>query len=202
MSDSAGSDTGTADPRPARQTGPADAHLEETRRAGARVYDGALLDVRRDAVTLPDGASAVREYIVHPGAVLIVPVLADGRLVVERQHRYPLNRVFTEFPAGKRDSGEIALATAQRELREEAGYAAARWTHLGVIHPIVSYSTEAIELYLAEELTEVGRALDEGEFLDVVAVSVADMLAALDRGDITDAKTVAALLLYARRLAR
>jgi ADP-ribose pyrophosphatase len=188
------------DPRPPRKAAADDAHLEETRRFGARVYDGALLDVRRDTVTLPDGGTAIREYIVHPGAVLIVPVLPDGMLVVERQHRYPLNRVFVEFPAGKVDPGETPLVTAQRELREEAGYAASGWSRLGLIHPVVSYSTEAIELYVAEGLTHVGRALDDGEFLDVVAMSAGSMLAALDRGEITDAKTVAALLMYVRRV--
>ena len=188
------------DPRPPRKTAANDAHLEETRRSGARVYEGALLDVRRDTVTLPDGGTAIREYIVHPGAVLIVPVLADGMLVVERQHRYPLNRVFVEFPAGKVDPGETPLATAQRELREEAGYAASIWNRLGLIHPVVSYSTEAIELYVAEGLTHVGRALDDGEFLDIVAMSAGTLLAALDRGEITDAKTVAALLMYVRRM--
>jgi ADP-ribose pyrophosphatase len=191
---------GIDDPRPPRRTPANDAHLEETRRSGTRVYEGALLDVRRDTVTLPDGGTAIREYIVHPGAVLIVPVLPDGTLVVERQHRYPLNRVFIEFPAGKVDPGETPLATAQRELREEAGYAASAWSRLGLIHPVVSYSTEAIELYVAEGLTHVGRALDDGEFLDVVAMSAATLLAALDRGEITDAKTVAALLMYVRRM--
>jgi len=188
------------DPRPPRKTAANDAHLEETRQSGARVYQGALLDVRRDTVTLPDGGTAIREYIVHPGAVLIVPVLADGMLVVERQHRYPLNRVFVEFPAGKVDPGETPLATAQRELREEAGYAASIWNRLGLIHPVVSYSTEAIELYVAEGLTHVGRALDDGEFLDIVAMSAGTLLTALDRGEITDAKTVAALLMYVRRM--
>lgn len=188
------------DPRPPRTTAANDTHLEETRRSGARVYDGALLDVRRDTVTLPDGGTAIREYIVHPGAVLIVPVLPDGMLVVERQHRYPLNRVFVEFPAGKVDPGETPLATARRELREEAGYAASAWNRLGLIHPVVSYSTEAIELYVAEGLTHVGRSLDDGEFLDVVAMSAETLLAALDRGEITDAKTVVALLMYVRRV--
>ena len=190
------------DPRPPRVTVDADAHLEETPLAGEWVYDGALLHVRRDTVRLPDGGSATREYVVHPGAVLILPVLSDGRLVVERQHRYPLNRVFLEFPAGKLDPGEAPLATAQRELLEETGYTAARWWRLGVIHPIVSYSTEAIEFYVAEDLTHVGRRLDEGEFLDVLTMSGDAMLAALDRGDITDAKTVAALLMYLRRAER
>jgi ADP-ribose pyrophosphatase len=133
---------------------------------------------------------------VHPGAVLIVPVHADGRLVVERQFRYPLNRVLVEFPAGKLDPGEAPLATAERELLEETGYTAKRWTHLGRIHPVVSYSSETIELFVAEDLLHVGRQLDQGEFLDLDTMTVDSMLAALDRGEITDAKTVAALFFY------
>jgi ADP-ribose diphosphatase len=188
------------DPRPPRALAPQDAHLEETPQGGAYVYEGALLRVRRDMVRLPNAGSAVREYIVHPGAVLIVPVLADGRLVVERQYRYPLRRVFIEFPAGKLDPGESVLATGARELQEEAGYTARTWTRLGVIHPLLSYSTEFIEMYLAEGLEHVGAKLDDGEFLEVGAMSVAEMLAAVDRGEVTDAKTVTALLLYARRI--
>jgi ADP-ribose pyrophosphatase len=176
------------------------AHLTETKVEGETVFEGKLLHVRRDTVRLPDGKLATREYIVHPGAVLIVPVLPDGRLVVERQYRYPLASVLIEFPAGKLDPGETPLATAQRELREEAGYAAARWQQLGRVHTVVSYSTEAIEFFVAEGLTHVGAALDDGEFLEIAALSVEEMLAALDRGEITDAKTVAALLLYVRRL--
>ena len=190
------------DPRPPRALAPQDAHLEETPQDGAFVYDGALLHVRRDTVQLPDATTAVREYIVHPGAVLIVPVLPDGALVVERQYRYPMNRAFVEFPAGKLDAGESPLATAQRELREETGYAAGRWTRLGCVHPVISYSTEQIELYVAHELTHVGRTLDDGEFLDVATMTLDAMLDLLDRGGITDAKTVAALLMYARTLAR
>jgi len=118
-----------------------------------------------------------------------------------RQFRYPVGRVLIEFPAGKLDPGESALATAQRELREEAGYTATRWELFGRIHSVVGYSTEAIEFFVADGLTDVGAALDDGEFLEVGTMSVEDMLAALDRGDITDAKTVAALLLYVRGLA-
>ena len=179
-----------------------DAHLIETQVSSEQVFDGKLLHVRRDTVRLPDGSLATREYIVHPGAVLIVPVLADGRLVVERQYRYPAGAVFIEFPAGKLDPGESELATAQRELAEEAGYTASKWTPLGRIHSVVGYSNEAIDFYVAEGLTLVGAKLDAGEFLEVVTMSVDEMLAALDRGEITDAKTVASLLLYARRLKR
>jgi ADP-ribose pyrophosphatase len=183
----------------ARDGGRDDAHLVETRLDGERIWQGKLLDVRRDRVRLPDGATATREYIVHPGAVLIVPVLPDGRLVVERQYRYPIGRVMLEFPAGKRDPGEAPLYTAQRELREEAGYEAARWDSLGQVHTVVSYSTEAIDFFVAEELSQVGAKLDDGEFLEVFPMSVDALFAALDAGAITDVKTVAALLLYARR---
>lgn len=177
----------------------ADAHLAETEVDSQTVYDGKFLHVNRDSVRLPDGSITTREYIVHPGAVLMLPVLPDGRLVAVRQYRYPHRRVFLEFPAGKLDPGEDALATAKRELVEEAGYTAKRWTRLGVIHPVIAYSTEAIELYLAEDLTHVGAKLDEGEFLEVRELSVDEMLDAIDRGEISDAKTVTALLLYARR---
>lgn len=180
-------------------SGSSAAHLVELKVDSEAVFDGQLLHVRRDTVRLPDGALATREYIVHPGAVLVVPVLPDGRLVVERQYRYPLGRVMIEFPAGKLESGEQALATAQRELREEAGYLAARWRRLGGVHSVVSYSTEAIEFFVAEGLTHVGAQLDAGEFLEIAQVSVEEMLAAIDRGEITDAKTIAALLLYARQ---
>jgi ADP-ribose pyrophosphatase len=182
-----------------RQKGSADdAHLTETRVASEAVFDGKLLHVRRDTVRLPDGSLATREFVVHPGAVLIVPVLPDGRLVVERQFRYPVGAVFLEFPAGKLDPGEAELVTAQRELAEEAGYVAATWTPLGRIHSVVGYSDEAIDFFIAEGLTHVGAALDDGEFLEIVVMTLDEMLAALDRGEITDAKTVAALLLFAR----
>lgn len=175
-------------------------HLVETQVATEAVFDGKLLHVRRDTVRLPDGTLATREYIVHPGAVLIVPVLADGRLVIVRQFRYPLERILIEFPAGKLDPGEAPLTTAQRELREETGYVAARWQRLGRVHAVVSYSTEEIEFLIAEDLTHVGAKLDAGEFLEVGTMSIEQMLAAIDRDEITDAKTVAAMLLYVRRL--
>jgi len=188
------------DSRPPRRVAPEHAHLVEERVDSEQVYRGRLLDVRRDTVRLPDGHTATREYIVHPGAVLVVPRFPDGRVIVVRQFRYANNAVFLEFPAGKLDHGETALATAQRELREEAGYTAAAWTRLGVVHTVVSYSTEAIEIFLAEDLTHVGgQELDHGEFVDVDTMQFPDVLAAAERGEITDVKTVAALWYLSRR---
>jgi len=162
------------------------------------VFDGALLHVRRDRVRLPNGAMATREYVEHPGAVLIVPILEDGRLVLERQFRYPVGRVMLEFPAGKIDPDEAPLATSQRELREEAGYVASTWQHLGTVHPEIGYSSEAIEMYVATGLSHVGAQLDEGEFLDVVLMTEDELLAVFDAGGVTDGKTVAALFAWHR----
>jgi ADP-ribose pyrophosphatase len=187
------------DPRPPLVVAPEHEHLVERPLSTECTFEGVLLHVRRDRVRLPNGQTATREYIVHPGAVLVVPVTADGSFIVERQFRYPLNRVFLEFPAGKLDPGESPLVTAQRELQEEAGYVAQRWTRLATVHTVVSYSTEAIELFLAEELTHVGAKLDDGEFLEVGTLSHDAMLDALDRGDVTDVKTVAALMFLERR---
>ena len=166
------------------------------------MFDGALLHVRRDRVRLPDGAEATREYVVHPGAVLMLPILADRRLVLERQFRYPVGRVMLEFPAGKIDPCETPLATAQRELREETGYTAGTWEHLGTVHPEIGYSTEVIEMYVATNLAHVGAQLDDGEFLDVVLMPEDELLAAFDAGLVTDGKTIAALFAWHRRRAR
>lgn len=176
-----------------------DAHLIETRIDSECVFDGNLLHVRRDRVRLPDGGTAIREYIVHPGAALVVPVLADGRFVVVRQFRYPAARVFVEFPAGKLDGTESALDCARRELVEEAGYEASTWAPLGRVHTVVGYSSETIEVYLATGLVQVGNRLDPGEFLDVIVTTEADLVAGIEAGEITDGKTLAAYLLWQRR---
>jgi len=180
----------------------ADMHLVETGLENERVFDGKLLSVRRDRVRLPDGATATREFVVHPGAALIVAELANGRLILERQYRYPVGRVMLEFPAGKLDAGETALATAQRELIEEAGYTAERWIPIATLHPNVGYSTETIEVFLARELVHIGAKLDEGEFLDVVLMSEAQLLDAFDQGELTDGKSIAALFAWQRYRAK
>ena len=177
-----------------------DAHLIETQISSEDVFRGKLLHVKLDTVRLPDGTVATREYIAHPGAVMIVPRLPDGKLLLERQFRYPLKRVFIEFPAGKIDAGEEPLATAARELLEETGYTAKRWTYLATLHPLITYSTERIEVFLADDLEHVGAKLDAGEFVEVLPASLEEALAWLDRGSITDVKTMLGLLLLARKM--
>jgi ADP-ribose pyrophosphatase len=178
-----------------------DTHLVETRIASEVVFEGKLLHVKRDTVRLPDGKTATREYIAHPGAVMIIPRLPDGKLLMERQFRYPLARVFIEFPAGKIDPGEDPATTAARELLEETGYTAERWSHIGTLHPLITYSTERIEIYTAEALTFIGAKLDAGEFIEVFSASLEEALAWIDRGEITDVKTMLGLLLLSRRAA-
>ncbi len=170
-----------------------DDHLIEVRLDGEDVYRGKLLHVRSDRVRLPDGTEATREYIVHPGAAMIIPILPDGRLLMERQYRYPIGEVMLEFPAGKLDPGEELLATAQRELLEETGWRAAKWERLATVHPIISYSTERIEIFLATDLTEDQARLDAGEFLETLAIDFADAFARMKAGGVTDVKTMLGL---------
>jgi len=170
-------------------------HLAEHRVSGDKVYGGVLLQVHRDSVRLPDGGSATREYIDHPGAVAIVPLLEGDIVLLERQFRYPLGRVMAEIPAGKIDPGEDPLDTARRELREETGHAASEWRHLGTIHPIVAYSNEHIELFLATGLSAAqDPALDHGEFLETFTLPLAEALEWIRDGRITDSKTMIGLM--------
>jgi ADP-ribose pyrophosphatase len=170
--------------------------LEEAQLASAVVFQGRLLRVLRDRVRLPDGAETVREHIAHPGGVLILAQLTNGELLFERQFRYALKKTFLELPAGKRDAGEAPQQAAIRELAEETGYAAKRWRHLGAIHPSIGYSDECIEIFCAQDLWQAsGQRLDEHEFLEVLPMTIAAAREAILRGEITDAKTIAALSL-------
>jgi ADP-ribose pyrophosphatase len=162
--------------------------------SGDLVYDGALLKVRRDVVRLPDGGPGAREYIRHPGAVAIVALFDDGAVLLERQFRYPHGREFIEVPAGKLEPGEPQLDTAKRELLEETGYVARDWTRLGVIHTAIAYTDEAIHLFLARHLSAGARKLDQGEFLETLVRPFDAALEMIRAGEITDAKSVAALL--------
>jgi ADP-ribose pyrophosphatase len=168
--------------------------LSEKFISGEEVFSGSLLRVQRDRVKLPDGTEGTREYIRHPGAVMIVPQFDDGRILLERQFRYPHRREFIELPAGKCEAGEPHLETAKRELLEETGYVAAEWKRLCVLHTAIAYTDEAIELYLARGLDKRERKLDQGEFLEIFELPLAEAMEMVRDGRITDAKTVAGLL--------
>lgn len=159
-----------------------------------QVYRGHFLDVRQDVVVLPGGETATREHIVHPGAVAIVPILDDGRLVLERQCRYPLGQVLLEFPAGKIDPGETRLRCAQRELAEETGYRAREWALAACLHNAPAYSNEVIEIWFARGLQRGEQSLDPGEFIEVCEMSEAELDALAAAGQLTDAKTLIGLL--------
>jgi ADP-ribose pyrophosphatase len=167
-----------------------DSHLKETQLSSKKVYEGYYLQLIQDRVTLPDGKEAGREYLIHPGAVAIVPILPDGRILLERQYRYPLHQAFLEIPAGKLDAGEDSLTCAKRELQEETGFIANEWQFLGKIHPIISHSTEFIDIYLAKDLSFTRQNLDDGEFLDIFGAYLKEIEDWIKEGLITDVKTI------------
>lgn len=169
--------------------------LTEHQLESKTVYRGHLLHVNEDTVRLPDGKTSRREYVVHPGAAVILAMPDAQTVVMERQYRYPLRDHVYELPAGKMDPGEAALETAKRELLEETGYCAKEWRHLLTTYPVVGYSNERIELYLARDLELVGHALDEGEFLETFTLPLEEALAWVRSGRIVEAKTIMGLLL-------
>ena len=171
-----------------------DQHLIEHRTGGSTLLTGGFLEVRRDDVRLPDGSHATREFVQHPGAVAIVPLLDDGRRVLVRQHRYPVGKVLLEWPAGKLEVGEDPLHCAMRELREETGYSAAQWALAGDIHNAAAYSSETIRLYFARGLTAGDKSPDIGEFVETVCLSEAQLLALDLRGELPDVKTLIGLM--------
>jgi ADP-ribose pyrophosphatase len=166
-----------------------DQHLREERITGEDIYEGIFLKMKRDKVSLPNGQEAVREYLTHPGAVAIVALLDDGRVLLERQYRYPITKACIEIPAGKLDPNEDPLLCAQRELAEETGYTAKKWSYIRRIHPVISYSTEFIDIYLAQGLVPGASHLDEEEFLDVFAAPLEQLITWVEEGEITDVKT-------------
>jgi ADP-ribose pyrophosphatase len=167
--------------------------LTETCISSETLVKGNLLHAKRDKVRLPNGVETMREYIVHPGAVLVIPVLPDGRLVMERQFRYALHRTFIELPAGKIDPNEDPLETGKRELLEETGYIASEWQFLASLNPCIGYCDEVIHVYLASELTAGKAKNDEDELLDIFAMTLPEAMEAMRKGEITDGKTMVAL---------
>lgn len=175
-----------------------DRHLVERTVASEDLLQGHFLRIQRDTVALPDGALASREYVRHPGAVMVVPLLPDGRLLMERQWRHPLQRVLLEFPAGKLDAGESPLDCARRELREETGYRADEWAHAGWMHNAPAYSDEALDVWFARGLHAGEQRLDAGEFLETLAMGADELDRLAGRGELTDAKTLVGLLWFQR----
>ena len=172
-----------------------EANLKEAFVASKEIFDGRILHLFDDTVLLPNGQSASREVIRHVGAVCVIPLLADGRVIVERQFRYPIDQVITEIPAGKLDSpDEDPLEAAKRELKEETGYEADRFIHLGVFYPAAAYCDEKIHMYLALDLHEGEQDLDPDEFLTVMDVPLQELVEDVMAGRITDAKTQTAIL--------
>ena len=176
-------------------------NLTEIKTGSQEIFDGVILHLYKDTVQLPNGKPAIREVIRHVGAVGVIPVTEDGKVLVERQFRYPLNRVITEIPAGKLDSfTEDRLSAAKRELEEETGYTAAEWIDMGDYYPTPAYCDERITLYLARGLSLRQRHLDEDEFLNFAFVPLSDLVDAVMSGRITDGKTQVAVLKAARLL--
>jgi ADP-ribose pyrophosphatase len=174
--------------------------LKETRLDTELVYDGSFIKVRRDHARLPDGQAHAREYIVHPGAVAVLALLDNGNLVMERQYRYAPQREFIEIPAGKIDPSEDILLCAQRELLEETGYVAGEWTHLTTTWPCIGYADERIEYFLARGLVHRGSRLDDGEFLEVFELPLAEALEWIRQGRIDDSKTIVGLFWLEKHL--
>jgi ADP-ribose pyrophosphatase len=174
-----------------------DAHLIEHKISQELLLHGNFLHAYRDTVRLPNQSLATREYVVHPGAVMVIPLLDTPQglqLVLERQYRYPVGQVMVEFPAGKLDAGEDPWLCAQRELQEETGYTAGQWARAGVLHPVIAYSTEVIEIWFAKDLILGSRQLDDEEFLDVFTATPEQLMAWCQSGQVTDAKTLTGAL--------
>lgn len=175
--------------------------LKETRLGGEETYHGPLLHVFNDRVRLPNGNISGRDYIKHLGAVCIIPVTEDGRVIVERQFRYPLDMVITEVPAGKLDfAEEDRLSAAKRELKEETGLTADKWTDMGYFYTAVAYSTEKISMFLAQGLHQGEQKLDPDEFLTLEKIPLKELVGKVMSGEIVDVKTQAAVLKAARLL--
>lgn len=171
-----------------------DAHLREHTTHTTALASGSFLHMVRDQVRLPNGLCATRDYLMHPGAVMVVALLDDGRVLLERQYRHPVGHALFELPAGKLDAGEDVLVCAARELLEETGCSASHWAVAARMHPCIGYSNEVIHIVFAKGITQGKQSLDEGELLDVCAATPAQLLAMAEDGRITDGKTLSGLL--------
>ena len=168
--------------------------LKETQKFSEKIFSGKLIDLYFDHVELPNGKSSTREWINHPGAVCIIPILPDGNLCLIRQYRYGPRDEFIEIPAGKLDRGEDPLVCAKRELQEEIGYIAGKLTFLTNIYPAIGFSNEKMWMYLAEDLQLSNQSLDQDEFLELLPLSLEEAIDLINQGKITDVKTIIGVL--------
>jgi len=164
--------------------------FSEQPRSSRTVYAGRLLTVKEDVVALPDGASATREYVLHPGAAVIIPLIDHDTLLLEHQYRYPVRRHLLELPAGRIEANESPEQAARRELLEETGYVAQDWRFLTTLHPCVGYSDERIELFLARDLSFQGHPGEDDEFIETVTLPIDTALERILAREITDLKTM------------
>ena len=170
-------------------------NLIEKQISREEIFKGVALHVVKDEILLPDGKKSVREISLHNGAAAVIPILSDGRVLMERQFRYAHGKVMLEIPAGKLDTpDESPLEAAKRELLEETGAVAEKYTYLGAIAPSPALIDEVIHVYMAEELSFGERKLDEGEFLDIEYYTLDELYRMVMKGEITDAKTQIAIL--------
>ena len=162
------------------------------------IFEGRIITVHVDDIELPDGSKAFREVVEHSGGVCVVPLTDDGEIMMVRQYRYPFKKQLLEVPAGKLEKGEDPLKAGKRELEEECGVIAEKVVSLGTIYPTVAYCSEIIYMYAAVCLTKTQQHLDEGEFLGIEKVKFEDAVDMIMKGEICDAKTVAAILKTAK----
>ena len=174
--------------------------LKESTVSSEKVYDGTFLDVRKDIVKLPNGNKSTREWINHPGAACIIPIMSDGKLALIKQYRYPVRSTMIELPAGKLDIGEKPEVCAIRELEEEIGYLADKLTFVTKIHPAIGFANEEMWIFLAENLIKSKKNTDHDEFVELIPTSIEDALHMVWNGAITDVKTIIGILWVERLL--
>jgi ADP-ribose pyrophosphatase len=167
-----------------------DRHLVETTVRSESLFDGHFISLQRDHVALPDGSHATRDFVVHPGAVAIIGLLDDGKVVLERQYRHPVGKVLIEFPAGKLDPQEPPLRCAVRELLEETGYSARHWAFAGHVHLAPAYCDEVLHIFFAKGLSAGPTQLDAGEFIEVIQLLPQQLFALACQAEITNSTTM------------
>ncbi|GEK34451.1 NUDIX domain-containing protein [Kurthia sibirica] len=170
--------------------------FEEKTLSSKGIYKGRIINVKIDEVQLPNGKTSTRELVEHPGAVGIIPITADNKLIVVEQYRKPLERSIVEIPAGKLEPGELPEVTAVRELEEETGFGANRFTYLQTIATSPGFANEVIHLYIAQDLYDIEEpaSLDEDEFVELMAITLEEAEEMIADGRIFDAKTVIAVM--------